>query len=263
MGEVQLKHLPDQSYTMRESLRMLRTNIQFCGDDIKTILFTSAAPGEGKSSAVMNLARSLVDSKKKVLVIDADLRKSVMVGRLKATKEKGEIYGLSHYLSGQKRMGDVICTTQLQGLFMVFSGPLVPNPTELLEKKYFEDLIRFARGFFDYVLIDCPPLGAAIDAAVVARNCDGAIIVTAQGQESARVIAGVKRQLDDAGIKVLGAILNKVEMKKGGHYGKYYGRYYGRYYGSYYGKYYGKYYGADEENKKKKHSSGESEQQKK
>lgn len=226
--------LKEQSYTLKESLRALKTNIQFCGDDKKVILFTSAIPNEGKSTVVMDLARSLTDSKKSVLVIDADIRKSVLIGRMRAraTGSK-EIFGLSHYLSGQKKIAEIIYASDKNRLFMIFAGPSVPNPTEMLEKKYFEELLEFARDQFDYVLIDCPPMGAAIDAAVISKNCDGAIIVVSQGTVSSRVIVNVKRQLENAGVHILGAVLNKVQMKKNGYYGSYYGGYYGSYYGNY------------------------------
>ena len=232
--------LKEQSNTLKESLRALKTNIQFCGDDKKVILFTSAIPNEGKSTVVMDLARSLTDSKKSVLVIDADIRKSVLVGRMRAKIINGsakEIYGLSHLLSGQKKIPDILYASEKTGMFIVFAGPSVPNPTEMLEKKYFEELIEFAREQFDYILVDCPPMGAAIDAAVIAKYCDGAIVVASQGTVSSRGIANVKRQLENAGIPILGAVLNKVQMKKNGYYGSYYGGYYGGYYGSYYGQY--------------------------
>lgn len=230
--------LKDQSYTLKETLRALKTNIQFCGDDKRVILFTSAVPNEGKSTVVMDLARSLTDSKKSVLVIDADIRKSVLIGRMRAKVINGkEIYGLSHLLSGQKKMSEVIYATEKTGLFMVFAGPSVPNPTEMLEKRYFAELIAFARDQFDYVLIDCPPMGAAIDAAVIAKHCDGSIIVVSQGTVSSRGIVNVKKQLENAGVPILGAVLNKVQMKKNSYYGSYYGGYYGKYYGSYYGHY--------------------------
>ena len=120
---------------------------------------------------------------------------------------------------------------------MVFAGPSVPNPTEILDKKYFGELMEFARKHFDYVLLDCAPLGAAIDAAVIAKHCDGAVIVIAQGMASARMIVSARRQLETSGVRILGAVLNKVRMKKIG-FGSYYGGYYGGYYGSYYGEYY-------------------------
>lgn len=222
---------------MKESLRTLRTNIQFCGDDMKVIMFTSSIPNEGKSTVTVNLARSLSESGKSVLVIDTDMRKSVLMGRLKAkATEDKQVNGLSHYLSGQKALPDVVYLTQMPRFCMIFAGPSVPNPTEILDKKYFEDLITFARKNFDYVLIDCAPIGAAIDAAVVAKYCDGAVLVMAQGASDRRMVLEAKKQLEVAGVKLLGAVLNKVKAEKG-YYGKYYGGHYGKYYGSYYGNY--------------------------
>ena len=191
---------------MKESLRTLRTNIQFCGDDMKVIMFTSSIPNEGKSTVTVNLARSLSESGKSVLVIDTDMRKSVLMGRLKAkATEDKQVNGLSHYLSGQKALPDVVYLTQMPRFCMIFAGPSVPNPTEILDKKYFEDLITFARKNFDYVLIDCAPIGAAIDAAVVAKYCDGAVLVMAQGASDRRMVLEAKKQLEVAGVKLLGA----------------------------------------------------------
>lgn len=248
MQTVSLGQVKEQSYTMKESLRALKTNIQFCGDDVQTILITSSIPNEGKSTVTMDLGRSLTESGKRVLLIDTDMRKSVLIGRLRAKNiNGGEIYGLSHLLSGQRKLEDVLYTTSIPKLFMVFAGPSVPNPTEILDKKYFGELMEFARKHFDYVLLDCAPLGAAIDAAVIAKHCDGAVIVIAQGMASARLISSAKRQLETSGVRILGAVLNKVKMKKIG-----YGSYYGGYYGGYYGSYYGEYYNRDDEKGKKK-----------
>lgn len=232
MQEVKLNEMRKQSNAMRESLRELRTNIRFCGNDIKTILFTSVMPNEGKSTVVMDFARSLVEADNRVLVIDADMRKSVLVGRHRAkTSDGGSILGLSHFLSGQKSLEEVVYQTQFANLMMIFAGPSVINPTELLEGKYYIDLIESMKGVFDYVLIDCAPLGAAIDAAVIAKECDGAVIVISQGEVSSRAVVSVKRQLEASGVRILGAVLNKVDKKKTGYYGKYYGNYYGNYYG--------------------------------
>lgn len=237
MEVVKFGKLKNQSYTMKESLRALKTNLQFCGDDVKTILITSAVPNEGKSTVAMDLARSLTESGKRVLLIDTDMRKSVFVGRLRAFSTSGtEIHGLSHYLSGQKKLEDVLYGTEIPRLFMIFAGPSVPNPTEILEKKYFEELLNFGREHFNYIILDCAPIGAAIDAAVVAKRCDGAILVVAQGMASARLIMNVKKQLEASGVKILGAVLNKVKLKKNSYDGGYYGGYYGSYYGNYYGK---------------------------
>ena len=236
MQTVALGNIREQDYTMKESLRAFKTNIQFCGDDVHTILITSSVPNEGKSTVSMDLARSLTESGKRVLIIDTDMRKSVLIGRLRARNGNGgEIFGLSHFLSGQKKLDEVLYATDIAKLFMIFAGPSVPNPTEILDKKYFKELMDFGKKHFDYILLDCAPLGAAIDAAVIAKYCDGAIIVIAQGMASGRMISGAKKQLEASGVRILGAVLNKVKMKKNG-YGSYYGGYYGNYYGSYYGR---------------------------
>lgn len=232
MELVRFGKLKEQSYTMKESLRALKTNIQFCGDDIQTILITSSVPNEGKSTVAMDLARSLTESGKRVLFIDTDMRKSVLVGRLRAKTASGnDICGLSHYLSGQKKLEEVLYGTEVPRLFMIFAGPSVPNPTEILEKKYFEELLEFGKEHFNYIVLDCAPIGAAIDAAVVAKHCDGALLVIAQGMASARMIQGVKKQLEASGVRILGAVLNKVKAKKSNHENGYYGNYYGSYYG--------------------------------
>lgn len=235
MESVSLGKVQEQGYTMKESLRALKTNIQFCGDDVKAILVTSSIPNEGKSTVTENLARSMTESGKRVLLIDTDMRKSVLIGRLRAKNAGGgEIFGLSHFLSGQKQLDEVLYATDIPKLFLVFAGPSVPNPTEILEKKYFDELLSFGKEHFDYVLLDCAPLGVAIDAAVIAKHCDGAVIVVGQGMASGRMVNNTKKQLEMSGVRILGVVLNKVKMKKKG-YGSYYGGYYGSYYGSYYG----------------------------
>ncbi|MBR3811308.1 MAG: polysaccharide biosynthesis tyrosine autokinase [Agathobacter sp.] len=230
METVTLSSLKEQTYAMKESLRALKTNIQFCGDDVKTILITSAEADEGKSTVTMQLARSLTESGKNVLIIDTDMRKSVLVGRHQAQASNGEIKGLSHYLSGLCRLEEALYATNIPQLYAIFAGSSVPNPTEILEKKYFHTLLKFAKEHFDYVLVDSAPLTAAIDAAVVARNCDGAILVISQGKTSSRLIKNVKKQLEASGVNILGVVLNKLKTGKSNYYG----------YHSYYGKYYGK-----------------------
>lgn len=161
-------------------------------------------PNEGKTTVVMDLARSMADSKKSVLIVDTDMRKSVLVGRLRAKVESGgKIYGLSHYLSGQVSLDKVVYATNIKGVFILFAGHEVPNPTELLETKEFKELIEFGEKNFDYVLVDTPPTGAAIDAAVVGKNVDGAVIVAAQNVTSSRAIINTKRTLEDSGVKIL------------------------------------------------------------
>ena len=237
MQSVEFSNIKPMSTTMRESVRALRTNLQFCGDDVRTILFTSSVPNEGKSTVVLDLARSIGESGKHVLLVDTDIRKSVMMREYSVkTAAHQQIFGLSHYLSGQKKMDEVLYHTDLSNVDIVFAGRSVPNPTEILGKKYFTDLLEYGRENYDYVLLDCAPVTAAIDAVLEAHYCDGAVLVISQGAISSRVVMDTKQQLENSGVRILGAVLNKVPMD-GGRYGHYYGRYYGSYYGSYYGKY--------------------------
>lgn len=220
-----LNHNADESY------KSLRTNLLFCGSDKKVIAITSCTPNEGKSSVTLNLAISMAEAGKKVLLIDADLRKSVLIGR---TRVNESVKGLAHYLSRQNILTDVICSTNVKGLHMIFAGPVPPNPAELLSSKLFHDMLVSVRKVYDYVLIDTPPLGNVIDGAVIAEECDGSVMVIESGVISYRFAQEVKGQLEKSNCPILGVVLNKVDISKNGYYGKYYGKYgkYGRY-GSY------------------------------
>ena len=166
------------NYAAEEAYKSLRTNIQFCGEDKKVVAVTSCTPNEGKSSVTLNLAVSMSEAGKKVLLIDADLRKSVMVGRIKVS---GSVKRLAHYLSKQSSMIDVICSTNVRNLHIVFAGPVPPNPAELLGSKYFKEMVTSLRKVYDYILIDTPPLGSVIDSAIIAEECDGSIMVIEPG----------------------------------------------------------------------------------
>ena len=240
-NKIILENLEKQDYARREAFNSLRTNLQFSGVDNKVIMFTSCTPDEGKSTVTMELARSLSEDGKKVILIDADLRKSGLVGRYRIHGE-AEVLGLSHYLSGQKAMEEVIYQTDIENFDMIVAGPVAPNPTELLGKERFQWLLAELKGRYDMVLVDCPPLGWVIDAAVIAPACDGAIIVVESNAISYRYLQDVKKQLEMTGVKILGAVLNKVKVEGGGYYNHYYAGHYKGYYNKYgkYGKY-GKY----------------------
>lgn len=235
--KVQFEKKKELDFKTNEAYKTLRTNIRFSGDDVKVIALTSSVPNEGKSAVSFNLANSLAEDDKKVLYIDADIRKSVTVVRYGVDIETK---GLSHYLTGQSKLEEVIYETDVDNFSIIFTGQSAPNPPELLGNQRFKDLIAYAREHYDYVIIDCPPLGSVIDAAIVAKECDGAIIVIETDNASYKIVQRVKKQLEQSGCKILGAVLNKVEMGgKGYGYGKgYYGNYYGKYYGNYgeYGK---------------------------
>lgn len=230
MKEIEIKET-GYTYEMREELKTLRTNIQFCGDDKRVILLTSSVASEGKSTTAMNLAISLAELGKKVMLVDADIRKSVMVSRIKSGKTE---YGLSHFLAGQCQVSEAVYAVRnIDDLYLMVAGPVVPNPTELLSTDRFEKMLIAFRKVYDYIIIDGPPLGMVVDSAIIAKHCDGAAIVIESGAIKYRFAQDVKARLLNAGCPVLGVILNKVDRKKNG---QYYGKYYGKYYGQYYGK---------------------------
>ena len=239
MQKVNLNNIEKLDFRSRESFKTLRTNLEFAGKSRKVVAVTSCTPNEGKTSVSFQLALSMAESGKRVVLVDADLRKSVLRSMYKVTAAR---YGLSHYLSGQASLSDVLCETNVPDFYAVFSGPVPPNPSELLGSDAFTLLLDYLRREYDYVVVDTPPLGSVIDGAVVAKQCDGAALVIESGAVSYRLAQSVKDQLDKAGCSVLGVILNKVNLNSNSYYGNYYGKYYGKYYGRYYGS-----YGADED----------------
>ncbi len=219
-----LREENELDFRTKEAFKTLRANLEFAGDDVKVIAITSCTPNEGKSSISMNLAKAFAESGKKVILVDADLRKSVLVGRYKTGAVR---LGLTHYLSGQRKFNEVCCITNIPNLYVVFAGPVPPNPSELLGRKYFANMLKTLRGVFDYVIIDTPPLGSVIDGAIVAKQCDGCVIAIASNEISYKFAQKVKNQLEVAECRILGCVLNKVNLNQKGYYGKYYGKYYG------------------------------------
>lgn len=232
MQHIKLEKLTSLDYYCREAYKSLRTNIQFCGNDVKLICITSCLPDEGKSSVSFNLALSLAESDKRVILVDADLRRSATVGRYKPDQA---IKGLSHFLSGMCTLDDILYQSNISNLDIIFTGPVPPNPSELLGTELFIKLIRMLRENYDYVIVDTPPLGSVIDSAIIAEYCDGAVMVIEANAISYKLAQKVKKQLDKSGCKVLGAVLNKVTVNDGAY------RYYGKKYKKYKNKYYGVY----------------------
>lgn len=223
MKEIIIERLDEESDIAKDALRTLRTNIRFSGNNIKSILFTSTAPNEGKSTVTFELARSVAQSGKKAVYLDSDIRKAKTVSKLGAYAADGSsILGLSHYLTGQNEMDEIIYKTNEENLFMIFSGPSVPNPTEILDEDRFAALMSKLKEEYDLIVIDTAPLGIVIDAAVTAKYVDGAIVVIEVEKAKKAEIRKVRNQLEQAGVKILGAVLNKVEVRKHGYYYGYY-----------------------------------------
>lgn len=211
-----------KNYITSEAYKTLRTNIFFCGSNIKTIVITSCQEGEGKSTVSTELAKSLAEDGKKTLLIDADMRKSVMLK--KRNINAGGVLGLSEILSGLCEVEDALYSTQIEGFDVIFSGPFPPNPVELITSGL-ADFLNALRDRYDYIIIDSPPLGLVIDAAVIAAYCDAAIMVVSNKKTNRKVAINVKNQLLKSGCRVIGAVFNEIE--KGAAYVR--SRYYGKY----------------------------------
>ncbi|MBQ7800869.1 MAG: CpsD/CapB family tyrosine-protein kinase [Oscillospiraceae bacterium] len=210
MEKMFLKLPGNDDFFTQEAYKTLRTNLQFCGQDIQVIAVTSCQENEGKTTVTLNLAQSLTALGKKVLVIDADMRKSVIAGRYTNVKNPT---GLSEILTGMVNLADAMYATQYAYLHLIFSGQYPPNPVELLSGRYFKAMLSESRKVYDYVLIDTPPLGRVIDAAVIASDCDGVILVMADNSVRSSQAQDVVDQLKKSGSKILGVVRNSVGAK--------------------------------------------------
>lgn len=221
-------NLPEvKDYRLTEGLNQLKTNLAFCGKDIKVITITSSVQNEGKSSVAFDLSKTMAEGGKKILMVDADLRKSVLAAKYHI---QGIDKGLSHYLTGQAEIEDIIYETETEGFYLSVAGPLSPDPTSLLDSDQFQKFIDKVREDYDYVIIDASPLGVVIDAAIIGKYCDGAVLVIEQGVIKRKVVQDVIKQLKRGKVRILGAVLNKVDERIGA-----YGAYDYKYSYSYYG----------------------------
>ncbi len=203
-----------------EQFRTIRTNIQFSAIDteISTILVTSSSPGEGKSTTISNLAVTFANQDKKVLLIDADLRKPTTHYTFQLENYEGLTSALTKGLS----VGKVAQETKVKNLSVVTSGPIPPNPSELLSSSAMKRFIQECKNHFDVVLFDMPPVLAVTDAQIIAKECDGVVLVIRSGVAEKENVKKSKELLDRVGTKILGAVLNGVPQDKN-NYHYYYG----------------------------------------
>jgi len=221
MEKIAVKQLVARNYQAAEAFKTLRTNLQFSGEEVSVVALTSFGPSEGKSTISFQLAASLAEAGKRVLLMDVDLRKSTLASRLKIS---GKAKGLSHCLAGHAALNDIMLETDVPGLFVVPAGIRVPNSAELLGGKNFKRMVQALRNVFDYVILDAAPLGQVIDCAVIAAEMDGVVMVVDANNNSYKLENRVKDQIHKAGGKVLGVVLNHVDYgSKKGYYGKPYG----------------------------------------
>lgn len=206
MEELKIKDEIILSSQEKEIYRTLRTNVEFTGVENRIIAITSCIPGDGKTMVSYNLAVALAEAGKKTVLVDADLRKSVLLRRLDISQS---FEGLSHLLSGHVQMQNVIYHTDIHNLYIIPAGKRPSNSPELLGNERFRQLISTLSKDYDYVILDTPPLGSVIDAAIIAKHCDASILVISSDKISRAEACNIVEQLRTANNNILGAVINR------------------------------------------------------
>lgn len=224
MNELNLV-FPDLPYAVEEAMNRLRINIKFCGKNTRKILLTSCMPNEGKSTVSTYLWKMLAEAGFPTVLVDVDLRKSVLMKHLQADAEK-ETKGLNHYLSGLAEYDEVVYKTNIDNAYIVPCTQLLENPSPLLEDVRFRELLDKLASEYRFVIVDTPPLGSVSDGALIGSMCDGAVLVIRAGETPKAMIRQSLHEIEQSGCKLLGTVLNRAEGAGRG-YGKYgkYGKY--------------------------------------
>lgn len=196
-----------------EAFRVLRTNLQFLDLDQRprSIVITSAVPGEGKTITSTNLAVALAQAGRRVLLVDGDLRRP----RVASVLGLDAAVGLTTVLVGSTELKEAIQVHEPSGLHLLSSGAKPPNPTEILQSRVTKDLVLELQDLYDMVIIDAPPLLPVADASVLATIADGAIVVTRHGHTSREQLEAAVSRLDRVGARLFGVVLNMVRRRAG------------------------------------------------
>ncbi len=219
MNTMKINFPGSDDFLTQEAYKVFRSNLQFCGSDVKIVQFTAHGENEGKTTVALQISNCFAELGKKVILIDADMRKSVMAGRNTNAKPT---CGLSEIISGLCKIEDAIWSTESPAFDVIFSGKLPPNPVELLSSVKFRELLDKLREEYDYVFIDTPPLGLVVDAAVIAPHCDGSVVVLGDENLKYRQVESVLEQLRRSGGRTLGVVKNKLSAISHRYYSAHY-----------------------------------------
>lgn len=211
-----------------EAYRSLRTSLQFSSSERppQVILITSALPQEGKTTTAINLGYAFAQSEKEVVILDGDMRKPGFHKELGLDNGRG----LSNFIVGTASLEEVLQPTDHPRLKVITCGPVPPNPSELLSSGRAKELLAVLKARFDLVIIDSPPVMAVTDPVILSKEVDGVVLVVKTFETSRLAVKAAKKQLADAGSKILGVVLNQVDSRREGYY--YYSYYYYDYYGA-------------------------------
>ena len=212
--------------TVAECCRTIRTNLTFQSADrpLRAIAVTSAMPRDGKSTVAISLGITIAQSGRRVLLVDTDLRKP----RLQRAFGVPLGAGVTSVIAGEASLEEAVQTTDVPGLTLLQCGPIPPNPSELLHTRRFAELLEEARSKFDMIIFDTPPLGAVTDPAIISTCVDGVIVVIRARSTTRAGVSAALRQLHDVSARVVGAVLNDVDLTDSS-YGSYYSYYRGYY----------------------------------
>ena len=213
MREASINANLDLDFSGSEAINSICSNLLFAGKNIKKIVITSCEPNDGKSFVAMHVAVNMARRGKKALLIDADMRLSFLNARYDI-RLNGYRTGLAHYLSGQCILEDAVYQTDIQNVYLIPVGKNVQGPLSLITAPDFDKLIQEMGERFDLVIIDAPPIGLVIDAAEIAKSCDGSILVVEYAKTRLRSLRGAKQQMERTGTPLLGCILNKVALNR-------------------------------------------------
>lgn len=203
-----------------EQYKTIRTNIEFSSLDqkIRSIVVTSSGPAEGKSTTAANLAVVFAQQGKKVLLMDGDMRKPTV----HYTFQLPNLTGLTNVLSKQTEFTNAVKKTEVENLSVLVTGPIPPNPAELLGSQSMDKLMEDLYDAFEVILIDTPPVLAVTDAQILANKCDGTILVVNSGRTHVDAAVKAKDLLKTVNAKLLGVVLNQKKMSDSNYY-YYYG----------------------------------------
>lgn len=236
MRSLNFTRFPELDYACTEAINTLSTNLTFMGSQYRRIMVTSTNASEGKSFLAINMMRTLASLGKYVALVDADLRRSMVDARFGVQYDEGGKLGITHFLAGKCELNDVLYATNFKRAYFVPVGFEVSNSLALLSTPRFSYLIDQLAEQVDYVLVDAPPVGLIIDAAEIAKSCDGTLLAVSYNKVRRRELLETKLQIERTGCPVLGAVLNNVSFSTYSSK-KYYNRsYYTHYTSGYYGK---------------------------
>ena len=212
MNALVLHKFPPLSAPCGEAINMLCTNLSFSGENVKRVMVTSCHASEGKSYLSMNIMRTMAKLGRRVVMVDCDLRRSMIMKQYDIQfRDSEHSQGLSHYLAGMADERDVVYETDIPGAYLVPVGANVTNSLPLLNSARFQALMQSLGEQFDYVIADAPPIGIVIDAAQIAKYCDGTLLVVGYNTVRRPELLDAKAQIAQTGCPILGTVINMVE----------------------------------------------------